>query len=162
MYSLIERYMNKITKEDVNSFALKKNITLSDDELTFTYDFIKKNWDKILSNPNILNLNRYKDKYSEENLLEKVIEFSHEIIYNPNIVDNKYDEETYNAIMVSEKSYLETIKEDKARYASKRLFDILNEDDDDYISIVSKEYYDIVSNTIREDLVNTYNNLIFS
>ena len=58
MYSLIERYMNKITKEDVNSFALKKNIFLSEDELTFTYDFIKKNWDKILSNPNVLNLNR--------------------------------------------------------------------------------------------------------
>lgn len=70
MYSLIERYMNKITKEDVNSFALKKNIFLSEDELTFTYDFIKKNWDKILSNPNILNLNRYKDKYSEENFIK--------------------------------------------------------------------------------------------
>ena len=70
MYSLIERYMNKITKEDVNSFALKKNIFLSEDELTFTYDFIKKNWDKILSNPNILNLNRYKEKYSEENFIK--------------------------------------------------------------------------------------------
>ncbi len=70
MYSLIERYMNRITKEDVNSFALKKNISLSEDELTFTYDFIKKNWDKILSNPNILNLNRYKDKYSEENFIK--------------------------------------------------------------------------------------------
>ena len=70
MYSLIERYMNKITKEDVNSFALKKNIFLSEDELTFTYDFIKKNWDKILSNPNVLNLNRYKDKYSEENFIK--------------------------------------------------------------------------------------------
>lgn len=70
MYSLIERYMNKITKEDVNSFALKKNIFLNEDELTFTYDFIKKNWDKILSNPNMLNLNRYKDKYSEENFVK--------------------------------------------------------------------------------------------
>ena len=70
MYSIIERYMNKITKEDVNTFALKKGITLDDNELTFTYDFIKKNWDKILSNPNILNLNRYKDKYSEENFIK--------------------------------------------------------------------------------------------
>ena len=73
MYNLIERYMNKLTIEDVNNFALKKNIILSESELTFTYEFIKKNWDKILSNPNLLNLNRYKNMYSEENF-EKISE----------------------------------------------------------------------------------------
>lgn len=65
--------MNKLTIEDVNNFALKKNIILSESELTFTYEFIKKNWDKILSNPNLLNLNRYKNMYSEENF-EKISE----------------------------------------------------------------------------------------
>ena len=67
MFNLISRYMDIITKEDVNNFALKKNILLNDDELSFTYDFIKKNWNQILSNPNSLNLERYKSKYSEEN-----------------------------------------------------------------------------------------------
>lgn len=67
MFNLISRYMNKITKEDINNFALNKNIYLSDEELLFTYEFIKKNWNQILSNPNILNLDRYKNKYSEEN-----------------------------------------------------------------------------------------------
>ena len=67
MYSLIERYMNKITIDDINNFALKKNIYLSEDELSFTFEFIKKNWNQILSNPNSLNLERYKNKYSVEN-----------------------------------------------------------------------------------------------
>lgn len=67
MYNLISRYMNKITIDDINSFAIKKNIHLSEDELLFTYEFIKKNWNQILSNPNMLNLDRYKDKYSLEN-----------------------------------------------------------------------------------------------
>ena len=67
MYSIIERYMSKIKKDDVRNFAIKKEVNLSDDELNFTYEFIKKNWDKILSNPNSLNLNRYKNIYSEEN-----------------------------------------------------------------------------------------------
>ena len=67
MFSLISRYMDKITKDDVYNFALKKNINLSEDELSFTYGFIKKNWNQILSNPNLLNLDRYKDKYTKEN-----------------------------------------------------------------------------------------------
>ena len=67
MYNMIERYMKKIKKEDVSNFAIKKNITLSDDELDFSYNFIKKNWDKILSNPNLLNMNRYKNQFSLEN-----------------------------------------------------------------------------------------------
>ena len=67
MHNLISRYMEKITMEDINNFAIRKNITLSDEELLFTYEFIKKNWNQILSNPNYLNLERYKNKYSNEN-----------------------------------------------------------------------------------------------
>jgi hypothetical protein len=59
--------MNKITMEDINNFALKKNIYLSENELTFTFEFVKKNWNQILSNPNMLNIDRYKNIYSEEN-----------------------------------------------------------------------------------------------
>ena len=70
MYSMIERYINKMTKEDILNFANKKNISLSEDELSFTYEFIKKNWDKILSNPNLLDLNRYKNNFSEENFIK--------------------------------------------------------------------------------------------
>ncbi|MBO4601232.1 MAG: DUF2624 family protein [Bacilli bacterium] len=70
MYSMIERYINKMTKEDILNFANKKNINLSEDELSFTYEFIKKNWGKILSNPNLLDLNRYKNNFSEENFIK--------------------------------------------------------------------------------------------
>ena len=67
MFNIIERYINNMSKEDVNNFAIKKNINLNEHELDFTYKFIKKNWDKILSNPNLLNLERYKSNYSLEN-----------------------------------------------------------------------------------------------
>lgn len=70
MFNIIERYIDKLSIEDVNNFAIKNNIYLSHEELNFTYAFIKKNWQPILSNPNMLNLDRYKDKFSEENLLK--------------------------------------------------------------------------------------------
>ncbi len=67
MYNIIERYIKNLSKEQVNNFALKNNVNLSGLELDFLYVFIKKNYKEILANPNLLNLDRYKTKFSEEN-----------------------------------------------------------------------------------------------
>lgn len=67
MYNIIERYMNMLKKEDVNNFAIKKNVFLSESELDFTYEFLKKNWQDILKNPNVFDINRYKNQFSEDN-----------------------------------------------------------------------------------------------
>lgn len=67
MYSIIERYMSMLKKEDVFNFAVSKNIFLSNEELNFTYEFIKKNWQDIVKNPNLFEIERYKNKFSEEN-----------------------------------------------------------------------------------------------
>lgn len=66
-YNLIERYINKMTKEDVKNFAINKNINLSNEELDFTYDFVKKNYKNFLANPKVFNIERYKNNYTEEN-----------------------------------------------------------------------------------------------
>ena len=71
MYTIIEKYMKRLTIEDVNKFALSKNCHLSEEELNFTFIFIKKNWHEILSNPAVFDINRYKNHYSPENF-EKV------------------------------------------------------------------------------------------
>ena len=70
MYNIIERYMNKISKTDVDNFARKNNIFLNEEELEFTYIFVKKNWQTVIANPTALNLDRYRDKFSEENLVK--------------------------------------------------------------------------------------------
>ncbi len=67
MYNIIERYMQNFSKEDVIRFARSKNCELSESESEFTYDFIKKNWQDILKNPDVFDINRYKSHYSEEN-----------------------------------------------------------------------------------------------
>lgn len=70
MYNLISRYMAKLTKDDVNNFAISKNVTLSSEELDFTYLFIQKNWEQIIKNPKLLNLDRYKDNFSPDNFFK--------------------------------------------------------------------------------------------
>lgn len=77
MYNLIRRYMENLKIDQLNNFAIKNNVFLSEDELKFTYEFVKKNWDPIFRNPNLLNLERYKEHYSAENFekIQKLIQF---------------------------------------------------------------------------------------
>ncbi len=70
MYNLIKAYMGKMTIQDVNNFAVSKNIFLSPEELQFVYDFIRKNWEQVIRNPKLLNLDRYKDKFSPDNFVK--------------------------------------------------------------------------------------------
>ena len=56
-----------MSKEDVNKFALKKNINLNEQELDFTYNFIKKNYKDYFNNPKVFDLERYRNIYTEEN-----------------------------------------------------------------------------------------------
>ena len=62
--------MDKLTKEEVQSFAMKNNIILTEEELNFTYTFVKKNWEMIIRNPNLLQFDRFKDKFSPENFVK--------------------------------------------------------------------------------------------
>ena len=62
--------MDNLTKEHVMDFAQKNQVFLSPEELDFTYTFVKKNWEMIFRNPNLLKLERYKDKFSEENFIK--------------------------------------------------------------------------------------------
>ena len=63
--------MGRMTIQDVNNFAISKNIILSAEELQFVYDFISKNWEQVVKNPKLLNLDRYKNCFSPENF-EKI------------------------------------------------------------------------------------------
>lgn len=62
--------MNKLKLEDVSNFATNKGITLSENELVFTYEFIKKNWESILGNPKLFNIDRYKSNYTPDNFIK--------------------------------------------------------------------------------------------
>ena len=88
MNRIIENYINNLSKEKVLEFASSKNILLSNEELDFTYNFIKKNYKTILSNPSLLNMEAYKSKFTKENyskiirLIDEYYTKYHKIIKN--------------------------------------------------------------------------------
>jgi len=70
MLNLIEPYINNISKEDINNFALKNNINLNNNELEFIYNFIKTRYKDVLNNPSNFNLVKYKQNFSNENFIK--------------------------------------------------------------------------------------------
>lgn len=48
----IKKYIDKITINDIESFALKNNIYLNNQELNIIFNLIKSNWENILNNTN--------------------------------------------------------------------------------------------------------------
>lgn len=70
MFVLIDRYINNMSIYDLNNLAISKGIDLNTEELSFSYDFIKKNWKNVLSNYNLFDFDKYKDMYSEENFIK--------------------------------------------------------------------------------------------
>ena len=64
---------------DLNNLAISKGIGLSDNELKFSYEFVKKNWKSILNNNGVVDLDKYKDKYSAKNF-EKISSLYKEMI----------------------------------------------------------------------------------
>ena len=55
----------------ISIHAKSKNVFLDDDELNFTYDFVKKNYKEMLKNPSLFKIDRYKNKYKGNNF-EKI------------------------------------------------------------------------------------------
>ena len=70
MFILIERYINNMSIHDLNNLAISKGIGLSSEELEFSYSFIKKNWKNILSNKGMFDIDKYRNKFSEENFVK--------------------------------------------------------------------------------------------
>ena len=70
MRNIINNFMNKLPLEDISNCASNKGITLSENELVFTYEFIKKNWESILGNPKLFNIDRYKSNYTPDNFIK--------------------------------------------------------------------------------------------
>ena len=64
---MIEKYIETLTPESINNFAKTKNIILNENELNFTYNFIKKNYKDFFKNPNLFNIDYYKKFYTENN-----------------------------------------------------------------------------------------------
>ncbi len=99
-----------------------------------------------------------KDEYTEENNLEKAIEFLSEIIYNPNVTDNKFDEASFNIVMNQGCLALSSIKENPSSYSIIRMLE--NMDSNSPISYRSFGYLEDLKDINSSNLYTYYKQMI--
>ena len=73
MMMFAEMYINNMTMDQLNEMALGNGIKLSNNELEFSFKFIKKNWKEVLANHEDFDLSQYKDNFSNDNY-KKIVE----------------------------------------------------------------------------------------
>ena len=59
---LISEYVKRLTKDDINNFALKQGVSLTKEELDIIYNYVKKDYKTVIyGNPRVI-LDELKDK----------------------------------------------------------------------------------------------------
>ncbi len=61
----IKRYIDKLTIQDVKSFATSNNIILTEEQSIYIFNLIKNDWQQILNNDTYV-LNKIKEKFDCE------------------------------------------------------------------------------------------------
>lgn len=112
------------------------------------------------------NIRVLNDKFAEEGLLEKSIDFLKEIIFNPNVVDNKFDETSFQVIKNDEKSQIERFKENPRRLCGQRILEITDSNSpfsynlkgyiEDLEAITPSNLYDFYKEFINCDNVDLF------
>ncbi len=97
-------------------------------------------------------------KYCFDGYLDEVINFSFEMLLNPNVTDKKFDQRSFNIIKNRIKSDIESLKENATRYAFRRTLD--NMDSNSPTSYYMVGYLDDLENITPSTLYDTYNNVL--
>lgn len=75
-----------------------------------------------------INLYFLNEKYSEEGMAEKSIEFLSEIIFHPNVENNKFDSNSFNVIKNNMRIQIESVKEDTRKYSMIKMLENMGPD----------------------------------
>lgn len=59
--NIIKNYINNLTKEKINTFALDNGIKLKNNEIDIIYKYIKSDWETIIYSNHYIILNKIKD-----------------------------------------------------------------------------------------------------
>lgn len=67
MNSLIKQYINRLTINNINDFAIKNNIILNEKELNVLYEVTKNHYEELLAGNDTKIVNYLKENLTDEN-----------------------------------------------------------------------------------------------
>ena len=111
-------------------------------------------------------LNCLNDKYTEKGNFNEAVRFLGEVIFNPDVNDNKFNKEKIDIVKTNCRSTLNSIKEDSANYSLVRMFEEFDSEAacsyrlagylEDLDNINESNLYDYYLSMLEHDLVDVF------
>ena len=146
-------------------YPSKRDLTIEAQEL---YAADIQTYNSRLGNYNNLDiyLSVLHDKYTEKGNLKRALEFLNEIVFHPDVCDNKFAIEKLDIVKTTMKSTLSSIKEDGSSYSLLRLFEAMDKTRvssyrmigylEDLDKVNPESLYQYYNKMIRQDLVDVF------
>ena len=99
------------------------------------------------------------EKFSEEGMLEKSMEFLFDIIFNPNVVNNKFDTISFNIVKNQIKDEILSFKDDKIKYSMLKMLSNMGDAPYSYLGYGYISDMDLIN---EENLYDYYKNMLKS
>ena len=106
------------------------------------------------------------DRYTEEGNFRKALDFLNEIVFHPDVLNQKFSLEKLEIVKATAKSHLSSLKEDGASYSLLRLFEVMDKKRvssyrmvgylEDLEKITPSSLYQYYQKMIRSDLVDIF------
>lgn len=105
------------------------------------------------------------DKYTEEGNFKSALDFLYDIVYDPNVESNHFNEEQLEIIKRNAKTSLESLKEDASYYSLIRLYENMEEGPlsyrmagyiEDLEEVDSQRLFQYYQNMIEKDLMDIF------
>lgn len=134
-------FSNKIVKEDITKrnflsdiltysckkYKTKKEISIASQDLYAANVYATSYRLGSYYNTDI-NLYFLNEKYSEKGMMEKSMDFLSEIIFNPNVENNRFDSDSFSVIKNNMRIQIESIKEDTRKYSMIKMLEAMGKD----------------------------------
>jgi len=156
--------INDYKKESLlKNFILRKLLTTSTKSLKNEIEVTKKVCD--LYNSGILITNGVpnnvisttfdmevlEDKYTENGLLYNALDSFFDYIFNPNIIDGKFEKNNYDIVIKYVKDYFDKEKENKVKYAFDKAYSLMDEENLKYSINGNKEDLKDINEKVMAD-----------
>lgn len=161
--------INDFNKENLTkNFLLRKLLTFSSKNLKDEQEVIRKVYELynagiFISNDicnNVITtsfeIEILEDKYTEDGLTKRALEYFFDTIFNPNIIDGKFEKNNYELALKAVNNYYDRLKENKSSYAISRAYSKM---DYEYLKYGINGDRQQLKNIDRENMVTYYNDL---
>ena len=172
-------FKRKIEKEEITYRNLLKSVLLESNSIYKTrrqldikteelYDLHYSIGNYISGNYNVLNLEAVflNEKFTEEGMLAKSLQFIIDILLHPNICDEQFDEKSFQICKSAIQEDIESLQDNPRRYSTIRLLENMDQDSpisyrgvgylEDLEAITPKSLYDYYQTMLKSDLVDIF------